>query len=156
MKVKDLMIRDAKCCAPDTNIATVAELLWTSNCGAVPVVDAEKKLIGMVTDRDICIALGTQNCKASERIAGDVVTAPAFCCGPNDTFQEVMHLMRQRQVRRVPVVEDGKLIGIVSLHDLVLRANKLGPITYDDVVSTMKAICEHRAAGAPTAAHVAA
>jgi len=155
MKVRDLMIQNVQSCEPQSNLAAVAEVLWTNSCGALPIVDAEMKLIGMITDRNVCIALGTRNCKASDLFAGDVVSSPTYFCCPNDTSQEVMHLMRIQQVRRVPVVEDGKLVGIVSLNDLVLRANKLGPITYDDVVSTMKAICEHRAAR-PQTAHVAA
>jgi CBS domain-containing protein len=156
MKVKDLMIRNVQSCKPETNLAAVAELLWNTNCGALPVVDSERKLIGMLTDRDVCIALGTRNCRASDLFAGEVAHSPTYFCCPNDTCEEVMHFMRLQQVRRVPVVEDGRLIGIVSLNDLVLRANKLGPITYDDVVSTMKAICEHRAAGPPRTAHAAA
>jgi CBS domain-containing protein len=156
MKVKDLMIRNVQSCAPEDNLATVAELLWTTDCGALPVVDAKKKLIGMITDRDVSIAQGTRNCRASELIARDVATSPAVSCGLHDTCQEVMYMMRQHQVRRIPVVENGELIGMLSLNDLVLQANKFGPITYDDVVSTMKAICQHRAVSDPTSTHVAA
>ena len=156
MTVKDLMIRDVVYCAPEDNLATVAELLWTTDCGALPVVDAKKKLIGMITDRDVSIAQGTRNCRASDLMARDVATSPAVSCSLHDTCQEVMHLMRQHQVRRVPVVENGELIGMLSLNDLVLHANKFGPITYDDVVSTMKAICQHRATGGPKSTHAAA
>jgi predicted transcriptional regulator len=59
MKVKDIMMRTAARCHPDTNLGAAVEMMWTRNCGILPVVDAEDKLVGVITDRDICIALGT-------------------------------------------------------------------------------------------------
>ena len=61
MKVKDIMTQSAVCCSPDTNVGAAVELMWVHNCGMLPVVGTDRKLFGIVTDRDICIAMGTRN-----------------------------------------------------------------------------------------------
>jgi CBS domain-containing protein len=61
MKVKDIMTQSVVCCSPDTNIGAAVELMWVHNCGMLPVVRADGKLCGIITDRDICIAVGTRN-----------------------------------------------------------------------------------------------
>ena len=130
-----------------------------NNCGTLPVLDSGHELIGLVTDRDMCIALGTRNCRASDLAVREVAVKPVFTCGPNDDVHGALKTMRQHQVRRVPVVgEDGKLAGILCLDEIVLHAEKAraAGISYEDVVNTMKAICEHRAAEAPKSATMAA
>jgi len=61
MKVKDIMTQSAICCGPDTNVGAAVELMWVHNCGMLPVVGTDRRLFGIVTDRDICIAMGTRN-----------------------------------------------------------------------------------------------
>jgi CBS-domain-containing membrane protein len=158
MKVLDIMTRNVKFCGPDTNLAEATEILWRNDCGALPVLDSGRELIGLVTDRDICIALGTRNCRASELDVRQVAMKPVFTCTPNNDVHDALQTMRQHQVRRVPVVgEDGKLKGILCLDEIVLHAEQArGPgILYEDVVNTMKAICERRAKEAPKAATMA-
>jgi CBS domain-containing protein len=161
MKVQDIMTRDVKFCGPDTNLAAVAEIMWRNNCGALPVL-AESKLIGVVTDRDICIALGTRNWRASDLSVRDVAVKPVFTCGPDEDVHAALKTMRKHQVRRVPVVDDdGKLAGILCLHEIVLQAEKANGkrtagISHDDIVDTLKAICEHRPAEAAKTATMAA
>ena len=160
MKVQDIMTRDVKFCGPDTNLAEATEILWRNNCGTLPVLDSGGELIGLVTDRDMCIALGTRNCRASDLAVREVAMKPVFTCGPNDDVHGALKTMRQHQVRRVPVVgEDGKLAGILCLDEIVLHVQKTDDkkgVSYEDVVNTMKAICEHRAAGAPKSATMGA
>ena len=60
MQVQDIMVRDAKVCHADTNLAEAAAIMWTNGCGALPVVDAGERVVGVITDRDICIAAGTR------------------------------------------------------------------------------------------------
>ena len=162
MKVQEIITRDVKFCGPDTNLAAATEIMWSNNCGTLPVSDSGGKLLGVITDRDMCVAMGTRNRKASDLAVGDVAMKPVFTCGPDDDVHEALKAMRQHQVRRVPVVdENGKLAGIVCLDEIVLHAEKFDSkkhagISYEDVVSTMKAICEHRAAEAPKPATMAA
>ena len=61
MKVKEVMTQSAVCCRPETNVGAAVELMWVRNCGMLPVVGNDRKLVGIVTDRDICIAMGTRN-----------------------------------------------------------------------------------------------
>ena len=79
MRVRDVMVRDVKFCSPKLNLAAVAEILWKQGCGTLPVVE-DGRVLGMVTDRDICIALGTRNAKAAETLVKDVRRIPGASC----------------------------------------------------------------------------
>lgn len=154
MKVQDIMTRDVKSCGPDTNLAAATEILWRNNCGTLPVLDSAGRLTGIVTDRDICIALGTRNLPASDLAVRDLALKSVFTCGPNDEVHKPLKTMQEHQIRRTPVVgEDGKLVGILCLDDIMLHAEKTDSkktagISYEDAVNTMKAICQRRAAQA--------
>jgi CBS domain-containing protein len=158
MKVQDVMTRDVKFCGPDTNLAAATEILWRTNCGILPIVDSEQAITGVITDRDMCIAMGTRNWTAKDLAARDVANHPVFTCGADDDVREALKEMGQHQVRRLPVVSGaGKIVGILSLDEVALRAEKAEgrktpDISYDDVLNAMKAIYERRAAEAPQAA----
>ncbi len=158
MKVQDIMTRNVKFCGPDTNLAAAAEILWSNNCGTLPVVDSAGKLTGVITGRDMCIAMGTRNRAAGDLSVGDVAIQPVFTCGPDDDVHQALKTMGQHHIRRLPVVsQEGKLAGILSLDDVALRPEKAGGketagISYEDVVNTLKSICDRRAAEAPKTA----
>lgn len=142
MRVRDLMTKDVKCCAVDTNLAAVAELMWKADCGAVPVMDGDR-LAGIVTDRDICIALGTRNRPAAELKAGDAATRAVQACDAAVDVHAAMAIMRRAKVRRLPVVDNGKVVGILTLNDLVQAADRRSAeLDYDEVMRTVKAIGE--------------
>lgn len=145
MKVRDVMTKHPKCCGLDTNLAAATELMWAADCGALPVVQ-DGKLAGIITDRDICMALGTRNRPASEIAVKDVVTSEVQTCTSDEDVHGAMAAMRRVKVHRVPVVSDeGKLEGILALNDLVLAAErKHGEIDYEEVMNTVKAVSEHR------------
>ena len=148
MKVQDVMVKGVRFCTPDTNLAIVVEIFWEQGCGALPIVE-NGRAIGMITDRDISIALGTRNAKAGETFVRDVALPKVFFCLPQDDIHSALQTMRAQQVRRLPVVDnDGALAGILSLDDVVLFAGEkpADELTYSDVVDTMKAIYEHSAA----------
>ena len=153
MKIHDIMTREPQCCGPETNLAAAAELMWSHDCGALPVVE-DGKLAGIVTDRDICIALGTRNRPAAELTVKDAATRDVQTCTPDDDIHTAMGIMRRAKIHRLPVVSDGgKLEGIVALNDLVLAAErKHGEIDYEEVMNTMKAVSEHRAHHKPATA----
>ncbi|HEX5228736.1 MAG TPA: CBS domain-containing protein, partial [Bryobacteraceae bacterium] len=114
-------------------------------CGALPVVE-NGRAVGMITDRDIAIALGTRNAKAGETFVREVALPKVFFCLPQDDIHSALNTMRAQQVRRLPVVDnEGALVGILSLDDIVLFAEEkpASELTYTDVIDTMKSIYEH-------------
>ncbi|MBI4458585.1 MAG: CBS domain-containing protein [Acidobacteria bacterium] len=132
-------------CRVDNNLAEATELMWNVNCGALPVLDEEGKVVGMITDRDICIALGTRNERPSDVRVGDVIEWKLFSCSADDNIHDALTAMKSWKVRRLPVLNSaGKLEGILSLNDAAIRAaRRQGDLTYPDVADTLKAICEH-------------
>ena len=113
------------------------------DCGILPVV-ADGKLVGVVTDRDMYIALATRDKRASEMIVGEVVQTPVYSCDPDDDVQAALEMMKQHRVRRLPVEGvHGTIKGIVSMNDIVLASGPRKPVRDAEVVSTMQAICAH-------------
>jgi CBS domain-containing protein len=147
MKVRDVMVKDVKVCSPITNLAAAAEIFWKEGCGTLPVVE-NGRVLGIVTDRDICIALGTRNLKAADTVVKDVALPKLFQCAPEDDIHAALKTMSAQKVRRLPVIDSkGMLQGILCLDDVVLHAEeKAADLTYFDVVQTLKAICEHERA----------
>lgn len=149
MKVKDVMVRTPAYCDPDTNLGAAIEILWNRDCGILPIVNAQEKVIGVVTDRDLCIALGTRNQLPGEITVSQVASGKVFACKPDDNIRTALATMAQEKVRRLPVIDfDGKLLGILSMDDVVLHAEpRLGsktpePLSYDAVVDTLKKLYE--------------
>ena len=123
MKIKTIMTEPVQSCGPGTNLASVVETMWTHACGIVPVVNERGEAIGVVTDRDICIALGTRNVVAAALTAQDVMSQPVVGCAPEDDCFIALLTMEQKGVHRLPVLGiGGVLLGIVSLDDIVRRA----------------------------------
>lgn len=143
MKIREIMTTDVRACTPDTNLASVAALMLDGDCGILPV-EAGGKLVGVVTDRDAFIALGTRNVRASDLQAGQVMQEPVHTCGPDDDVQEALDAMRQHRVRRL-VVEGfgGTVAGIVSMNDLLLAAGARKAIRDTDVAEAFRTICAH-------------
>jgi len=153
MKVRDVMRKAAVFCGLDTNLAVAVELMCKNGCGFLPVVGEGGNVIGVITDRDICIALGTRNQKPTEVLVKDVMlperyTFPKlFTCTPDDDIHCVLKTMRMERIRRVPAIDrEGALMGILSMDDIVLQAcTRAGKhdISCEDVVDAYKAICAH-------------
>jgi CBS domain-containing protein len=113
------------------------------DCGILPVV-ADGKLVGVVTDRDMYIALATRNKLASDITVGEVVQTPVHTCGPDDDVEAALGTMKQHCVRRLPVEGfGGTIMGIVSMNDIVLASGPRKPVRDTEVVSTLQAICAH-------------
>ncbi len=145
MKVRDIMTKNVTSCHPGQNLGEVVENMWKYRCGAMPIVNDRGRVMGIVTDRDMCIALGTRGLKASEITAADVAPARYFACRPDDDIHSALKTMAAQEVRRLPVTDEyGKLVGMLSIDDVVMRANAGSAINYSEVIRTMKAICENR------------
>ena len=147
MQVQDVMSTPALCCSIDATLDIAAKWMWEADCGAIPVIDRDGRLAGILTDRDICMACYTQG-KAPSAIgvvsimANDVVT-----CRPEDSLQTVERSLGQHQVRRAPVVDERRRpIGVVSLNNLARHAAAVDDGMDHGLVLTMAAICEPRRA----------
>lgn len=124
MKVRDVMTPSAVCSKPETNVGAAVELLWSHSCGMLPVVGRDHRLVGVVTDRDICIALGTRNRLPGDLTIGEIAIAPVFTCKPEDEIHEALGTMAEKQVRRLPVVNDeGVPQGILSMDDIITHGD---------------------------------
>jgi CBS-domain-containing membrane protein len=134
-------------CRPETNLAAAIALMWDKDCGALPVVSESGKVTGMITDRDICIALGTRNVRASELTVRDVIHGLMRTCQPDDEIRIALKTMSEGRIRRLPVVgSTGALEGILCMDHLILSAQhcdgeKRRGVSYEDVVNALRAIC---------------
>ena len=125
MKAQDIMSRNPSCVTPQTGLEEAAKLMKTENIGIVPVVDSKdsKKLVGVVTDRDIAIRVVAEGRDSATTSVGHIMSANVKTCRPDDSVDDVMDVMGKEQVRRVPIVDErGALVGIVAQADVIIEA----------------------------------
>lgn len=124
MKVSDLMTADPACCKPSDSVQDAAKMMLDNDCGQVPVVGDEGRLVGVITDRDIacrCVAEG----KSSDTTVADVMSRDIVTASPEDDVESCCAKMEERQVRRLPVVDDqGCCCGMISQADIATGANR--------------------------------
>jgi CBS domain-containing protein len=166
MRIEQLMSRDVHHCRPEDTLDGAAYLMWQHDCGCVPVCsgNGESRVIGMLTDRDVCMAALFQGKPLRELRVADAMSREVRTCRPNDRPADVERVMREQQIRRIPVTEEsGRLVGIVSLADLArvarqqdgsAAARQRSPLSEAAIGDTLAAICEpgQRTAGASSAA----
>ena len=148
MNVSDLMSKSAVPSRPEMTLAAAGALMWQNDCGLLPIVNHTGKVTGVITDRDICIALSTRDGPSSQITAGEVAKPSAFVCSPDDNIHTALKIMSKERIRRLPVVNsEGGLAGILSINDIVLQAEKgdgrKPDISYEEVVHALQAICAH-------------
>lgn len=149
MKVKEIMTGNPSVCDLNESLSQAAKTMWEADCGVLPVLKDGNEIVGLITDRDICMALAMRDCNAATVSAEEVITGEVYSVGPEDEIQKALQVMQEHQVRRLPVVNpEGELEGMLSMNDIVLQAQADGndeEMTYADVVNTYKTICAHRA-----------
>jgi CBS domain-containing protein len=122
MQVCDAMTAQALCCTPETTLGAAATLMAAGRCGTLPVVH-EGKTVGMITDRDICLALAAAQCSPSELPVADVMSEALYVCREEDEIEEALETMMSHQVRRLPVLDrQGALVGLLSIDDILAKA----------------------------------
>jgi CBS domain-containing protein len=124
MKVKDVMTADPVCCTGDTPITAVAKMMLENDCGEIPVVEdqAGKVPIGVITDRDIVCRLVAKGINPAGAIATECMSKPVTTVTPEMSIADCSRIMEEKQIRRVPVVDDrGSCCGIVALADIALQ-----------------------------------
>ena len=117
MKVKDMMHKGVECVAPDTAINAVAKKMRELDVGAIPVA-SNGTLIGMVTDRDIVLRVVARGQDAQQVLVGSLAEGEVVTIGADDSLDEARRTMEEHQVRRLPVIDGHRLVGIVSQADL--------------------------------------
>ncbi len=146
MRVQEIMAKDVWACRPDESLAAAAKIMWDRDVGTVPVVAADGKLVGILTDRDICMSAYLTGALLGSIPASHAMSSKVFCARPGQTIESAEELMRSKQVHRLPVLDEaGKLVGMVSLSDLA-RAARRGAKGVDGgaVTATLAAIVEPR------------
>lgn len=148
-RIEALMSRDVRHCAPDDTLDRAACLMWEHDCGCVPVCTANgsSRVVGMLTDRDICMAALFAGRPLADIKVYEAMSREVRACRPADRAAQVESAMRDRQIRRVPVVDErGRLLGIVSLADIAraARAPTDAAVPDRDVADTLAAICTPR------------
>ena len=155
MKVHDVMTRQPHTCRPEDSLAVAAQLMWEHDCGCIPVVDEHHHVVGIVTDRDACMASYTKGLRLDEIPVRAAMAKHVFTCTENDTTFPAKAQMQAHQVRRLPVVDEtGKLTGILSTNDLLrsvasLRQPELRLMGADRLVGALAAVSAPRFLTAP-------
>jgi CBS domain-containing protein len=149
MDISELMIRDVKTCRPHDTLNAAARIMWEHDCGCVPVVDEGGRVVGMLTDRDICMAAYTQGRPLDAIQAANVMSKQVHGCKAEDPIAFAQGIMRAHKVRRLPVTDaDGHLVGVVSLSDLARQAalertrKSKKAVNPAEVADILGAICE--------------
>jgi len=148
MKVQEIMTTDVRACGPEATLAEAAMIMWDNDCGTVPVVNGAGLCVGMITDRDICMAVVTKNRLASDLTVGEVSAGKVISCPPDADVRAALELMKREQLRRVPVTDGaGQLVGILSIADCIRHAKKgeskkARHVSHKDLMRTLKALTE--------------
>lgn len=137
MKVKDCMCNEVNCVKPDTSVKDCAKLMCDCHIGCAPVCDSLNNLVGIVTDRDIILRSVCCNKNPESTKVSDIMSTNVKCCSCNDEIEKAEDIMSKEQVRRIPVVDNNKVIGILTLGDLA--ANEA--VDESELCDTIECIC---------------
>ncbi len=125
MKVREVMTASVKCIRPDAKLRDAAEQMRTLDVGLLPVCGDEDKLVGVITDRDIAIRSTASGADPNNATVKEVMTEEVYYCFEEQEVPEAAHLMEQKQIRRLVVINDRKrLAGIISLGDLAVKSDQ--------------------------------
>lgn len=156
MKVAQLMCPVVIACRPEDSLDSAASKLWDYDIGCLPVVDGDNRPVGMLTDRDVCMAAYTQDRPLGELEVNIAMARHPISVHSDQDIEEVERAMAEHQVRRIPVVDsDGKPVGVLSLNDLAIEAARPDtPMTdaSSRVVHTLAAVSVHRRTDEPAPA----
>ncbi|CAN5163687.1 CBS domain-containing protein [soil metagenome] len=144
MKVKEFMTKDVGFCQTKDKLTKAAEIMQRRDCGVVPVIDENEKVVGMITDRDICLAFADGNAKISQSKVEELMTTKVISCSADDKIEDALKKMRKNQLKRLVVTsKDGKLVGILSITDVLISVRKDKKLK-KKIYSTLEAIFQPR------------
>ena len=144
MNVGQVMTRGAYTCTSRDALSRAAQLMWENDCGCIPVVDDQGRAVGMVTDRDICMAAYTQGVPLTQIPVSTAASFDLVAVVERDGIDTAESLMQTHQVRRIPVTDDhGRPVGILSMNDLARRAaggERSGGLAAESILRTLAAV----------------
>lgn len=148
MKVKEVMTPNPKAIWLTESLVDAAQLMWQNDCGVLPVIKDGRKVIGMITDRDICMGTAIRDQNPSSISVEEVMSGQVYAVHTDDDIEQALETMEEYKVRRLPVINPaGELEGIVSMNDVVLKVKSdqstVEPVEYGDVLKTYASICGH-------------
>lgn len=141
MKVKDCMCNNVVWLTPDTTVSDCAKLMCEQHIGSVPVCDQNQTVVGFVTDRDILLRTVACNKDTNNTKLSEIMTTKVCCCDANNDIEQATKLMSENQIRRIPVIENNKIVGMLTLGDLSKNqeiSNYKFASTYDDICGCNK------------------
>jgi len=138
MKVKECMCTEVSCVKPESTICDVAKLMLNKHVGCVPVCDEKNKVVGIVTDRDLILRSLACEKDGKQTPVSEIMTTKIFNVAPDAEVAEAEKIMCECQIRRVPVVENDVLVGIITVGDLANNEN----VSSKEVSDTMEEICK--------------
>jgi CBS domain-containing protein len=139
MKVSELMSREVLACRPTDSMERAAQIMWEKDCGCVPIVDAGRNVQGMITDRDLCMAAYIKGQTLRSMSVAQAMSNSAACCRVDDDVEDALQMMAEKQLHRLPVVNDGEgLVGMLSLTDILQSRFRRKHL--DEVLETMVAV----------------
>jgi CBS domain-containing protein len=126
-KCSEVMTKNPACCMPADSVSKAAQWMKKENVGSIPVIETEqsKKLVGIVTDRDIALKVVADGLDANSTTVANVMTQKVITCHIDDDLQKAVDAMAEYQLRRMPVVDnENKIVGIISQADVATRTNQ--------------------------------
>lgn len=126
MLMQELMSTNVQTCRSYESLNAAAQKMWEADVGAIPVLDDKERVVGMLTDRDICMATYTQGRPLGQLVIAETMSRSVVTCAPTDTIARAEQLMREHAIRRLPVVDGRRhVVGIVSMNDLARAVSRL-------------------------------
>jgi CBS domain-containing protein len=145
MTVQDIMSEPVVTCTPQMTLSAAARLMRDADYGTLPVIDAQGRLIGILTDRDVCLAIAGSARNAAHIAVHEVMTRKPVAAIVTDTIHTALGRMKGARVRRLPVLDTfGRLEGILSIEDVVVRGLESGGIGADEIVMALRTMYERR------------
>lgn len=151
MMVKDIMKKAVATCAPASDLQSVIDVMRERDCGFLPVVDSHGIVVGVITDRDVCLAAGTKPRPLTRVSVKETMSHPVVSCFPDENIKVVLATMAKHRVRRLPVLnKTGHLEGVLSIDDVVQAPQRRGAATAEEIVAALKGIYTRRTVQAVT------
>ena len=138
MKIKDCMCNNVKWVTPNTNVCDCAKVMSDNKIGCVPVCDEKKEVVGIVTDRDVILRTIACDKDCKQTPVSEIMTTNVCLCNANSEIEEAEKLMSQNAIRRLPVIENNKIVGIITLGNLFQNKN----INSNHASNTFENICD--------------
>ena len=146
MNIGDIMTKEIGTCGVESDLESVAQIMWNKDCGSIPVLDDTGSLVGIITDRDIAMGCALNHKAEWELKTKDILNnRTLFTCRSDEDVKNALQLMSEQHIRRLPVVDsNGRLQGMLSIDDIIALSQERDPdLNYRDTMNTLKQVCIH-------------